>query len=207
METGFPVRAVPWQEPTRSHDEDDESAMTPILRTNKKNTLLRPLFLERSHMPKGWVLRIKRDAKGKFEKYECRIVVKGYSQIAGLDFNETFAAVVRIELIVIFALAAANDLYILHIHCKNAFLHCKSGVEIYVTQPEGFVDERFPAKVLHLTKSFYSLKQAPRIWYLFLSGVVSELGFVALETDSCIHVQGNSSLKGDQEDRADLSRS
>ena len=50
---------------------------------------------------------------------------------------------------------------------------------------------RFLAKVLHLNKSLYSLKQAPRIWYLFLCGVVSELGFVALETDSCIHVRGN----------------
>jgi hypothetical protein len=85
-------------------------------------------------IPLRWVFRIKRDAKGKFEKYKCRIVVKGYSQIAGLDFNETFAPVVRIESIrVIFALAAANDLYILHIDCKNAFLHGESDVEIYVT--------------------------------------------------------------------------
>ena len=135
------------------------------------------------------VFRIKRDAKGKFEKYKCRIVVKGYSQVAGLDFNETFAPVVRIESVrVIFALAATHDLYILHIDCKNAFLHGESDVEIYVTQPEGFVDERFPGKVLHLNKSLYGLKQAPRIWYLFLCGVVSDLGFVALETDSCIHV-------------------
>ena len=111
-----------------------------------------------------WIFRIKRDVKGKFEKYKCRIVVKGYSQIGGLDFNETFAPVIRIESIrVIFALAAANDLYILHIDCKNAFLHGESDVEIYITQPESFVDERFPEKVLHLNKSLYDLKQAPRI--------------------------------------------
>jgi hypothetical protein len=98
-------------------------------------------------IPLRWVFRIKRDAKGKFEKYKCRIVVKGYSQIAGLDFSGTFAPVVRIESIrVIFALAATNDLYILHIDCKNAFLHGESDVEIYVTQPEGFVDEQFPEK-------------------------------------------------------------
>jgi hypothetical protein len=129
-------------------------------------------------IPLKWVFRIKRDAKGKFEKYKCRVVVKGYSQIAGLDFDETFAPVVRIESIrIIFALAATNNLYILHIDCKNAFLHGESDVEIYVTQPEGFVDERFPAKVLHLNRSLYGLKQAPHIWYLFLCGVVTDLGF------------------------------
>jgi len=91
-------------------------------------------------IPLRWVFRIKLDAKGKFEKYKGRIVVKGYSQIVGLNFNETFAPVVRIESIrVIFALAA-NDLYILHIECKNPFLHGESDVEIYVTQPEGFLD-------------------------------------------------------------------
>ena len=98
-------------------------------------------------IPLRWVSRIKRDAKGKFEKYKCRIVVKGYSQIAGLDFNGTVAPVVRIESIrVIFALATTKDLYILHIDCKNAFLHRESDVEIYVTQPEGFVDKGFPEK-------------------------------------------------------------
>jgi hypothetical protein len=107
-----------------------------------------------------------------------------------LYFNETFAPVVRIESVrVIFALAAANHLYILHIDCKNAFLHGESDIQIYIPQPEGFVDERFPEQVVHLNKSLYGLKQAPRIWYLFLCGVGSELKFVALETDSCIHVE------------------
>lgn len=64
-------------------------------------------------IPLKWVFRIKRDAKGNFEKYKARIVVKGYSQVAGLDFNETFAPVVRVDSVrVIFAIAAANDLYI-----------------------------------------------------------------------------------------------
>jgi len=84
-------------------------------------------------------------------------VVKGYSQIAGLDFNETFDPVVGTESIrVIFAIAAANDLYILHIGCKNAFLPGESDVEIFVLQPEGFVDELFPEKVLYLNKAVKS---------------------------------------------------
>jgi hypothetical protein len=143
-------------------------------------------------IPLKWVFKVKRDAKGNFEKYKARIVVKGYSQVAGLDFNETFAPVVRVESVrILFAIAAANDLYILHIDCKNAFLHGQSDVEIYVFQPEGFVDPRFPKRVLRLNKSLYGLKQASRIWYLFLCGIIIELGFVALETDSCIYVRGN----------------
>jgi hypothetical protein len=143
-------------------------------------------------IPLKWVFKVKRDAKGNFEKYKARIVVKGYSQVAGLDFNETFAPVVRVDSVrVIFAIAAANDLYILHIDCKNAFLHGESDVDIYVYQPEGFVDPRFPHKVLYLNKSLYGLKQAPRIWYLFLFGVITDLGFVALESDPCIYVRGH----------------
>src|SRR5579862_1368518 len=142
-------------------------------------------------IPLKWVFKTKRDAKGFFEKYKARIVVKGYSQIAGLDFNETFAPVVRVDSIhVLFAMAAAHDLYILHVDCKNAFLHGQSDVELYVLQPEGFVDKRFPEMVLRLNKSLYGLKQAPRIWYLFLCGVIVGLGFVALETDPCIYVRG-----------------
>jgi len=85
-------------------------------------------------IPLKWVFRVKRDATGNFEKYKARIVVKGYSQLAGLDFNDTFAPVVRVDSIrVIFAIAAANDLFILHVDCKNAFLHGKSDVDIYVS--------------------------------------------------------------------------
>lgn len=109
-------------------------------------------------IPLKWVFKIKQDAKGNFEKYKARIVVRGFSQITGLDFDETFAPV-RIESIrVIFAITAANDLYIIHIDCKNAFLHSKSDIEIYVTQPKGFLDINCPDKVLHLIKSLYGLK-------------------------------------------------
>jgi Reverse transcriptase (RNA-dependent DNA polymerase) len=143
-------------------------------------------------LPLKWVYKVKRDAKGNFEKYKARIVVKGFSQIAGLDFDETFAPVVRIESIrIIFSIAAANDLHIIHIDRKNAFLHGDSDVEIYVTEPEGFLDVKSPEKVLRLIKSLYGLKQAPRIWYLFLYGVIVGLGFVPLETDPCIYRRGD----------------
>ena len=71
-------------------------------------------------------------------------MVKGYAQVADLDFEETFAPVIRIESVrIIFAIAATNGLYILQVDCKNAFLYEESDVTLYVTQPEGFVDSRF----------------------------------------------------------------
>lgn len=88
-----------------------------------------------------------------------RSLLEGFSQIAGLDFEKTFAPVDRIESIrIILTLIAANDIHILHADRKNAFLHSKSDFEIYVQQPEGFLDREFPNKVLCLNKSLYGLK-------------------------------------------------
>ena len=116
-----------------------------------------------------WVFKIKVDAMNILERYKARIVAQGFSQIAGLDFNETWAPVVRIESVrVLLALAALFDLWIIHIDAKTAFLNGNSDVELYVRQPEGFVDRRYPNHVLRLCKSLYGLKQAPRIWYLLL---------------------------------------
>ena len=96
-----------------------------------------------------WVFKIKVDAMNIFERYKARIVAQGFSQIAGLDFNETWAPVVRIESVrVLLALAALFDLWIIHIDAKTAFLNGNSDVELYVRQPEGFVDRRYPNHVL-----------------------------------------------------------
>ena len=139
-----------------------------------------------------WVCHTKRDANNNFEKYKARIVVRGFAQEIGLDFDETFAPVVRIESVrMLFAFAAANDLYILHVDCTNAFLNGWSDWELYVQQPEGFIDSKYPNKVLRLNKALYGLKQAPRIWYLLLCGVIVGLGFVVLETDTSIYVRGD----------------
>ena len=90
----------------------------------------------------------------------------------------------------ILAIAAANDLFILHVDCTNAFLNGLSDLELYVLQPEGFIDSKHPNKVLRLNKALYGLKQAPRIWYLLLCRVIVGLGFQVLETDTCIYVRG-----------------
>jgi hypothetical protein len=148
-----------------------------------------------SDLPRGrkcigtkWVFRTKRDGNNKLERYKCRIVAKGYAQIAGIDFDKTFAPVARIESVRCFlSLAAYHGLDVKHVDCKNAFLHGNSDLEIYVQQPQGFVSKKYPNKVLRLNKSLYGLKQAPRIWYLLLFNVIQKLGFIALESDTSIY--------------------
>src|SRR5438046_7720002 len=136
-----------------------------------------------------WVFKIKVDAMNILERYKARIVAQGYSQIAGLDFNETWAPVVRIESVrVLLALAALFDLWIIHIDAKTAFLNGSSDVELYVRQPEGFVDQRYPDRVLRLSKSLYGLKQAPRIWYLLLCDTITSLGFLQCTLDPSIYI-------------------
>ena len=136
-----------------------------------------------------WVYRIKRDGNNNFERYKCRVVAKGYVQIPGVDYDRTFAPVVRIESIrALIAIAVFNRWYILQVDCKTAFLNGNSDLEIYVSQPEGFVSKQYPHKVLRLRKSLYGLKQAPRIWYLLLLQVIIALGFIQLDCDPSIHV-------------------
>ena len=139
-----------------------------------------------------WVFRMKKDGHNKVERYKARLVVKGNEEIPGKDFDKTFAPVVRIESVrMLLAIAALFGLEIIHIDCKNAFLNGLSDIEIYVSQPEGFISKRFPSRVYLLNKSLYGLKQAPRIWYLTLCEVIVSLGFMALESDTSIYINAS----------------
>ena len=130
------------------------------------------------------VFKIKVDALNILERYKGRLVAQGFSQVAGLNFNETWTLVVRIESVrVLLALATLFDLWIVHIDAKTAFLNGNSDVEPYVHQPEGFVDMRYPHRVLRLSKSLYGLKQATHIWYLLLCETIISLGFIQCLAD------------------------
>ena len=88
---------------------------------------------EKQALPLRWVCRTKRDAINVFERYKARIVVKEYAQEAGLDFDETFASVIRIDSVrTLFVISVSKDLVIIQIDCKNAFLHSKSDFNIYI---------------------------------------------------------------------------
>ncbi|GKD93214.1 retrovirus-related pol polyprotein from transposon TNT 1-94, partial [Tanacetum coccineum] len=96
-------------------------------------------------------------------KYKARLVAQGFRQEERIDFEESFAPVARIEAIRIFvANAAHKNMTIYQMDVKTAFLNGKLEEEVYVSQPEGFVDQDNPSHVYKLKKALYGLKQAPR---------------------------------------------
>jgi hypothetical protein len=112
-----------------------------------------------------WVFRNKQDEHGVVTRNKARLVAKGYAQVAGLDFEETFAPVARLESIRILAYAAHHSFRLLQMDVKSAFLNGPIKEEVYVEQPPGFEDDRYPDHVYKLSKALYGLKQAPRAWY------------------------------------------
>ena len=120
--------------------------------------------------------------------------MRGFEQREGLDYNDTFASVVKpMSYKLLFAIAAAKDLEIKQIDVKTAFLYGDIDVEVYVEQPEGFGEIGKSDKVCKLNKALYSLKQSPRVWYFTLTNYLKTLGFEPLTADNCIFYDGKSS--------------
>ncbi|GJZ79945.1 retrovirus-related pol polyprotein from transposon TNT 1-94, partial [Tanacetum coccineum] len=110
------------------------------------------------------------DEYGDVLKNKARLVAKGYRKEEGIDFEESFAPVARIEAIRIFIPnAASKNMTIYQMDVKTTFLNDELKEEVYVSQPEGFVDPDYPTHVYCLKKALYSLKQAPWAWYDTLS--------------------------------------
>lgn len=106
-----------------------------------------------------WVFKLKRNCDGSINKHKARIVAKGYVQRHGIDFDEVFAPVARIETIrFIISIAASNDWEVHHLDVKTAFLNDELKEEVYVTQPEGFEIKGSEDKVYKLKKALYGLK-------------------------------------------------
>ncbi|GJV42448.1 retrovirus-related pol polyprotein from transposon TNT 1-94 [Tanacetum coccineum] len=117
-----------------------------------------------------WIYKVKLDEYGDVLKNKARLVTKGYRQEEGIDFEDTFAPVARIEAIRIFiSNAATKNMIIYQLDVKTAFLNGDLQEEVFVSQPEGFEDQDNPTHVYRLKKALYGLKQAPRAWYDTLS--------------------------------------
>ncbi|GJS92827.1 retrovirus-related pol polyprotein from transposon TNT 1-94 [Tanacetum coccineum] len=117
-----------------------------------------------------WVYRNKKDERGVVVRNKARLVAQGYRQEEGIDYDEVFALVARIEAIRIFlAFASYMGFIVYQMDVKSAFLYGIIDEEVYVSQPPGFVDPKFPKKVYKVVKALYGLHQAPRAWYATLS--------------------------------------
>ncbi|GJU51471.1 retrovirus-related pol polyprotein from transposon TNT 1-94 [Tanacetum coccineum] len=123
-----------------------------------------------------WILKVKLDELGGVLKNKARLVARGYRQEEGIDFKESFAPVARLEAVRIFiAFAAHMNMVVYQMDVKTTFLNGIIREEVYVSQPDGFVDGENPNHVYKLKKALYGLKQAPRAWYdLFSSFLLSQ---------------------------------
>ena len=107
---------------------------------------------------------------GGITRNKVRLVAQGYSQEEGIDFDETFAPVARLEAIrILLAFVVSQSVKLFQMDAKSAFLNGYIKEEVYVEQPPGFEDYKYPDHVFKLTKALYGLKQAPRAWYERLS--------------------------------------
>jgi hypothetical protein len=139
-----------------------------------------------------WVFDIKPslDGNNQIRKFKARLVVKGFSQRAGIDYNETFSPVAHHESFrVIFALAAEHSLILRQIDVVGAFLNGSIDDEIFMNQPEGFIKAGQESKVCKLTKALYGLKQAGMIWNQNLDEFLAkQLQFRRTRADPCVYV-------------------
>ncbi|GKA20657.1 retrovirus-related pol polyprotein from transposon TNT 1-94 [Tanacetum coccineum] len=123
-------------------------------------------------------LHHKRDEENTVTRNKSHLVAKGYAQKEGIDFDESFAPVARLEAVRLFIAYAAHKSFTMYqMDVKTTFLYGPLKEEVYVNQPDGFVDPYHPDKVYRLKKALYGLKQAPRAWYDELSNFLVSNGF------------------------------
>ena len=154
---------------------------------------------ELADLPRGhraitlkWVFKLKRDEAGAIVKHKARLVARGFVQQEGIDYDDAFAPVARMESVrLLFALAAQEGWGVHHMDVKSAFLNGDLKEEVYVHQPPGFVIPGKEGKVLRLHKALYGLRQAPRAWNAKLDSTLKGMGFEQSPHEAAIYRRGN----------------
>ncbi|GJT09989.1 putative ribonuclease H-like domain-containing protein [Tanacetum coccineum] len=148
-------------------------------------------------LPKGkraigtkWIFRNKKDERGIVTRNKARLVAQGYTQEEGIDYDEVFAPVARIEAIRLFlAYASFMGFMVYQMDVKSAFLYGTIEEEVYVCQPLGFEDPDYPDKVYKVVKALYGLHQAPRAWYGTLAKYLLDNGFQRGKIDQTLFIK------------------
>jgi hypothetical protein len=153
LELGLTTADEPTSVEAALADPDWHQAMEVELQAIQDNETWSPSSLPQGHRAIGmkWVFKVKRDPAGNIVKYKARLVAKGYAQHQGIDFDEVFALVARMEIVrLLLALAAHGKWQVHHMDVKSAFLNGELAEEVYVQQPPGFAVDADAGKVLKL---------------------------------------------------------
>nr|GEY10110.1 hypothetical protein [Tanacetum cinerariifolium] len=139
-----------------------------------------------------WIYKVKLDELGGILKNKACLVARGYRQEEGIDFEESFSLVARLEAIWIFlAYDVHKNMVVYQMDVRTAFLNGTLREEVYVSQPDGFVDSDNPNHVYKLKKALYGLKQAPHTWYDMLSSFLLSQDFSKGSVDPTLFIQKN----------------
>ena len=132
-----------------------------------------------------WIYKIKTRSDGPIEQYKACLIVKGFTQEYGIDYEETLTPVARMSSVrALLAVAAARKWDLFQMDVKNAFLNGDLSEEVYMQPPSGLSVES--NKVCYLRRALYGLKQAPRVWFAKFSSTISRLGYMASHYDSAL---------------------
>jgi hypothetical protein len=192
------VNLMAGEEPTSFTEAEREDcwrrAMLDELQSIDANDTWTLTSLPAGHRAIGlkWIYKVKKDERGHTVKHKARLVAKGYVQRAGVDFDEVFAPVARMESVrLIIALAAQRGWGVHHMDVKSAFLNGELEETVYVSQPPGFVADGHEHKVYKLHKALYSLRQAPRAWNSKLDASLESLGFNRSASEHGVYSRGS----------------
>ena len=157
---------------------------------NKNDTwTLVPRPANTNIMGSKWVFRIKYLPDGSVERFKARLVPKGYTQVPGLDYTDTFSSVVKATTVrVVLSIAVTNKWSLRQLDVKNAFLNGTLIERVHMERPPEYIDPRFPTHICLLKKALYGLKQAPRAWFQHFSSFLLTLGFSCSHADTSLFV-------------------
>ncbi|GJZ69159.1 retrotransposon protein, putative, ty1-copia subclass [Tanacetum coccineum] len=141
-----------------------------------------------------WLFKKKTDMDGVVHTYKARLVAKGYTQTPGINYEETLSPVADIRAIRVFiAVASFYDYEIWQMDVKTAFLNGYLSEEVYMEQPEGFVNLKYPNRVCKLKRSIYGLKQASRQWNKRFDNEIKKFGFTQNYDEPCVYLKASGS--------------
>ena len=136
------------------------------------------------------VYKIKRPIDGSVDQYKARLVAKGYKQKYGIDYEEVFVLVARLDVVrMLSSLAAHHSWKIYQLDVKSTFLNEVPEEEVYAEQPEGFISQGEEDKVYHLKKALYGLKQAPRAWNARIDDYLQQKGFIKCPYEHSVYTK------------------
>ncbi|KAH9717292.1 retrovirus-related pol polyprotein from transposon RE1 [Citrus sinensis] len=143
-----------------------------------------------------WIFTIKHKADGSIERLKARLVAKGFTQSYGIDYQETFAPVVKLNTIRVLLSLATNFDWSLHqLDIKNAFLNGDLEEEVYIEVPHGIESSHIKSKVCKLLKSLYGLKQSPRAWFGRFAKFVTKCGYKQCQSNHTLFVKFSTKKK------------